>query len=195
MTGINTSVAIHGVGWVEWIIRDVFGNTCIIRTQAHYVPESHIRLFSPQTYCKENGQGPFGYFDHEKLEFTQADGVKLTFPWLTHGNLPIMYLDVSALQSGLTRDMQANFQAPKVMAELQSILSIDNHNLDNPAKELQLIHCRTAHAGCGWLQEFMEVRKGHIGHKSDDPIIKTQFATTKRCKRPKCAACLMAKQH
>ena len=30
MTGINTSVAIEGVGWVEWIMRDVFGNTCLI---------------------------------------------------------------------------------------------------------------------------------------------------------------------
>ena len=195
MQGINNSIAVKGVGWVEWTIRDVFGNTCVVRTRAYYVPESHMRLFSPQKYCKENGRGPYGYFDYEKLEFTTVEGVKLTFPWSSDGNLPIMYLDNSALHVGVPRDMEVYLQSEKLLEELQSILSSDNYNLDNPTKELSLIHCRAAHAGCGWLQELMHKRKGHIGSSSNERIIPTKYATCKTTKPPKCAACLMAKQH
>jgi hypothetical protein len=34
MNGINSSVKIEGVGWVEWTIRDVFGHVCLIHTRA-----------------------------------------------------------------------------------------------------------------------------------------------------------------
>jgi hypothetical protein len=141
MNGINSSVKIEGVGWVEWTIRDVFGHVCLIRTRAYYIPESSICLFSPQQYCKEHGKGPHGYFDHEKLEFTTSSGTKMTFPYSNDGNLPLMFLDTSILQVGTTAEMKVNCQTTKFVETLQSILSVDNHNMDGPKKELHLHYC------------------------------------------------------
>ena len=73
MHGIADKIKIEGRGWVEWSIRDAFGNICLIRTQAYYVPSAHIRLFSPQTYFKEQpSDSPDrakATFDYQKLEF------------------------------------------------------------------------------------------------------------------------------
>ena len=80
LTGITDVVKIHGVGWVEWPIRDIFGQIAIIRTQAYYVPTATIRLNSPQNYFNENRAG-FCHFDHRKLIFATADGTELTFPF------------------------------------------------------------------------------------------------------------------
>ena len=195
--GINGSSKIDGEGWVEWTIRDLYDNVCLVRTRAYYVPDSHIRLFSPQAYCKLHGDGPYGYFDHAKLEFQVADGQKMTFPY-TDGNLPLMLLDRDVLQAGVTADIKTNCHNASLLEEVQSILSHRNHNLDGPHKELSLIHQRLAHAGVGWLQDLMHKQKGPVGSPADEPIIPTRFPSTKYIKfKPDhhCAACLMAKQH
>ena len=120
--GITSSSKIAGVGYVEWTIKDVFGHVCLIRTRAYHVPDSHIRLFSPQTYCKDYGKGPHGYFDHEKLEFTTAEGAKLTFPYTQDGNLPLMLLDERVYQAGRTGSMRSNCASTKVLEQLQTLL-------------------------------------------------------------------------
>ena len=78
MHGIADKIKIKGRGWVEWSIRDVFEHICPIRTQAKYVPSAHIRLFSPQTYFKEQPSNrpdqAKATFDYQKLEFQTHSG-------------------------------------------------------------------------------------------------------------------------
>jgi hypothetical protein len=42
---------------VEWNIFDLDGVTRTVRTNALYVPEGNIRLFSPQIYFQEQRHG------------------------------------------------------------------------------------------------------------------------------------------
>ena len=44
----------QGIGWVQWPVRDAFGRSLIIRTQAYYVPNATVRLICPFQYRKEN---------------------------------------------------------------------------------------------------------------------------------------------
>jgi hypothetical protein len=92
LAGLTDTVAIAGVGWIEWPIRDVFGQIAVLRTQAYYVPTASIRLHSPQCYFIENQAGHC-YFDCRKLIFAMADGQELTFPFSYQSNIPLMYLD------------------------------------------------------------------------------------------------------
>ena len=109
--GIADSVPIKGIGWIEWTIRDVFNNVCLVRTRAFLVPKSNIRLFSPQTYFNEAPKGDEtaqGTFNRSKLEFTTHSGQRLTFPYSAGGNLPIMLLDWDTPQVPITSELQAN---------------------------------------------------------------------------------------
>jgi hypothetical protein len=50
LNGLSSTTAVEGFGTVEWTIRDLFGTMRTICTQAYYVPQATIRLFSPQAY-------------------------------------------------------------------------------------------------------------------------------------------------
>ena len=54
LRGLSNTTKVLGVGTVEWTIRDVFGAVRTLKTEAYYVPEANIRLFSPQTYFMNN---------------------------------------------------------------------------------------------------------------------------------------------
>ena len=43
-----------GGALVQWKVRDIFDQTTSIKTKAYCVPETHICLFSPQTYFQKN---------------------------------------------------------------------------------------------------------------------------------------------
>jgi len=199
MHGIADKIKIEGRGWVEWSIRDVFGNICLIRTQAYYVPSAHIRLFSPQTYFKEQpSDSPDqakATFDYQKLEFQTHSGEQLTFPYSLGGNLPMMYLDNKVLQAGVTSEMEILFKHSPVMEDASHLLNEQNHNLSNPQKELLLWHYRLGHAGQHWIQDLMRKEKGPVGSVSEGAFLPTKYPSTTRIEPPKCAACLLAKQH
>ena len=46
MHGLTDSVKVQGVGWVEWTIRDYFGQVALIWTQAYYIPQAPVCLHS-----------------------------------------------------------------------------------------------------------------------------------------------------
>ena len=52
--GITEEAIIEGVGEVEWTVYDHYGNKGLIRTLCYYMPKAKIRLFSPQTYLRNN---------------------------------------------------------------------------------------------------------------------------------------------
>ena len=66
MQGLNDSVRVKGIGWVDWTIRDIFNRVALVRTQAYHVPEARVRLLSTQTYFQEHGKGSI-LQDHEKV--------------------------------------------------------------------------------------------------------------------------------
>ena len=57
LQGLSHTTKVHGVGKVEWTARDVFGATQNIKTQAYYVPDATVHLFSSQTYFCEQPKG------------------------------------------------------------------------------------------------------------------------------------------
>lgn len=195
MTGLADSVMIEGVGQIEWPLRDVFGRIHMIRTQAFYVPQATIRLFSPQVYFQEHNKGR-GTFDGDSLTFTTAEGVDLQFPYHPCNNLPMMYLDTKIVQAGFTtKDMAFLFEKNNSEA-LTKLCHDNNHNLSKPQKELLLWHHRLGHAGLRWIQDLMRVQKPDVvGDTAEPALITTKISGTANCPHPKCAACQFAKQH
>ena len=191
LTGIKESVLVHGVGWVEWPIRDVFGQIAVVRTQAYYVPDASIRLHSPQSYFNEHQAGSCT-FDHRKLIFETVDGSKLHFPFHPKSNIPLMFLDYGICQAGLTsHQIYSMTTNDKLEEQLLGILEESNYNLSKPQKELLLWHQRLGHAGQGWVQDLMFKVKNGIGDGAEPPVIKPMIQGAARCTHPKCAACQM----
>lgn len=196
MKGLADTVKIKGKGTIEWTIRDVFGKTHTIRTEAYFIPQASIRLFSPQTYFQEAGGKC--EFDSNSLSFTMKDGNILQFPYHPASNLPMMYLDWNVPQAGFT-SYHLNFlrstDPSSTILESSMDLLRNNHNLGKPAKEALLWHYRLGHAGFRWIQDLMRVQKQSDGSPAEPPVIPTKIAGTANCISPKCAACQLAKQH
>ena len=195
MTGLADSVLIEGVGWVEWPIRDMFGNVHRIKTRAYFVPKATIRLFSPQTYFQESAtKSGRSEFDHASLTFTTHDGNRLQFPYHPGSNLPVMYVDWDTPHAGLSASHLQFLQSTTAIESLSKLLQ-ENHNLGKPEKELLLWHSRLGHAGFGWIQDLMRTRKNAVGETADPPLIPTRVSGTPTCQPPCCAACQLGKQH
>jgi hypothetical protein len=62
LNGLSLTTAVGGFGTVEWMIRDLFGTTRTICTQAYYVPQATICLFSPQAYFQAMHAGQYVRF-------------------------------------------------------------------------------------------------------------------------------------
>ena len=57
LTGLTNTTKVVGAGTAEWTICDVFGCIQKLHTEAYYVPEATIHLFSLQTYFQEHQTG------------------------------------------------------------------------------------------------------------------------------------------
>jgi hypothetical protein len=57
LRSLDGSINVSGSGFIEWRIQDQHGVIKTIRTRALYVPTAGVRLFSPQSYFKENNDG------------------------------------------------------------------------------------------------------------------------------------------
>ena len=194
LTGLTDTAKIHGVGWVEWPIRDVFGQVAVIRTQAYHVPDATIRLNSPQTYFQEHGAGSCT-FNHTQLTLTTALGNDLQFPYHPSSNLPLMFLDRNVSQAGLTGHQVLTLSTdPELHDKMKSLLHQENYNLTQPQKELLLWHYRLCHAGLGWVQTLMLKPKHEINSSAGPSVLRARDKATPRCPRPKCAACQLGKQ-
>jgi hypothetical protein len=196
LTAIKDTVPIKGSGLVEWTIEDWNHQVGKVQTRAYYVPESTIRLCSPQVYFAEN-EGGHCEFDHTKLDFHLADGQTLQFGFCCHTNIPLMRLFHDPAHQGpgaetfLGRALCAD---ARLREQVRTLLNDNNHNLTRSQKELALWHTRLAHAGQGWIQDLMFKVKHQAG-EAEQPVIPVRQDTTARCPHIKCPACQMAKQH
>ena len=157
------------------------------------MPEARIRLLSPQTYFGLYEKG-HGQFDHQRLVITTPDDIPLNFPYDWGSNLPFAYQTDEAIVGGLSGSINITMGNAYCSEKTKSLLEENNYNLDAKGKELSLWHQRTAHANMGWVQRLMENDKEDQG-SSSPPLIKTRCRGTWKCEHPKCAACILAKQH
>ena len=73
MKGIADSLRIQGVGTVSRSIRDILSRIWTVTTQAFYVPDADIQLFSPQRLFQEKQSGRC-IIDHLKTSLELPDG-------------------------------------------------------------------------------------------------------------------------
>jgi hypothetical protein len=143
ITGLNSTSTIKGVGTVEGSSCDVFGTIRVIRTPAYYVPDATIRLFSPQTYFKENGHGECRV-NSTGTSLELADGSMLEFPYNRGSNLP-MILPVISTRVGLTYEDAKALGNIHDLRVLLSVAEQTNQNLTTSQRELLLIHWKLGH--------------------------------------------------
>ena len=134
LQGLSNTTRVHGVGKVEWTVRDVFGTTWTIKTEAYYIPDATVRLFSPQTYICEQQKGHL-QLDHTSTNLQLLDGSTLQFPYNTNSNLPLM-LPALPHHIGLTFDDACTLGDGHSVHNYMSVADESNQNLTSAQKEL-----------------------------------------------------------
>ena len=197
LNSLDGKIQVHGIGNVEWLIEDMNGTVRVLRTQALYVPSAGVRLFSPQSYFKENLAGSL-LCTHDKCALTLPDGDRLEFPYQPGSKLPLMLTesmlrpDQPKKPSSLVHVLNVSDVSdgePAVEAQ-PSVLSPANLNLTGSQKELLLWHQRLGHADLKRVQALLGQPRDEKGRQVLFPINKR--VTT--CDPPKCDACQYAKQ-
>ena len=188
LQGLSHTTKVHGVGQVIWTVRDVFGTTRTIKTQAYYIPEATVRLFSPQTYFREQQKGHLG-LDHSSTTLQLHDGSLLHFPYNTNNNLPLM-LPTEPCHIGLTFDDATVLGDGHSVYNYMSVADESNQNLTRAQKELLLWHWKLGHANLKWIQILCREPTTNHHHF----VLETHHAKTSSCVLPKCAACMLGKQ-
>jgi hypothetical protein len=191
--GLASATTVAGIGTVEWKLRDLHGTIVHIRTKAYYIPEAEIRLFSPQVYFQENDSGLY-HVTKDNTVLTLPNGIQLTFPYYAGNNLPMAFEPPTS----------SNFLSFDDLEEISSrlialsVLDETNANLSSEKKELIGWHWKLGHLGFQWLRRLMKPR--HMESDPNDPtflrpVILTNFAQTRSCPEPLCAACQIARGH
>jgi GAG-pre-integrase domain len=173
---------IAGIGTVEVI--------WAIRTEAYYVPEASIWLFSPQVYFQENGDKGECIIKARKAMIKMPNGTRLKFPYNFHNNLPLMVIDeVGHKTAGLSCHELGILTEPTIMESYLLVLDQVNQNITSAQKELLLWHQRLGHARFQWNQSLM------VKPLDAPPVIETKHAMTRNSKTENlfCTACAMAK--
>ena len=180
-------------------MRDSLGRASIIRTECYYVPAATVRLFCPNQYQREQNREEEGIGSYsgtgKQLTFTDEYGTELRFMFTEARRLPVMDLEDTVPQVGVTDRMVYNLNVIRDDPAARQIFDKANLNLTKPQQELQLWHCRLAHAGVLWIQDLMKVQKELVGDVGGKAFIPTKLTSTPTCKPPKCSACIFAKQH
>ena len=134
LQGLSHTTKGHGISKVEWTVRDVFGATRTIKTEAYCVPDATVCLFSPQTYFQEQQKGHLT-LDHSSRTLQLHDGSTLQFPYNNNSNLPLM-LPALPNHIGLTFDDACTLGDGHSVHNYMSVTDESNQNLMGAQKEL-----------------------------------------------------------
>jgi hypothetical protein len=134
---VNGTTPVCGQGIVDWPIEDVDGIRRSITTDAYYVPDAGIRLFSPQAYIGKNTTSML-ICDSTGIRFTLKCGTVLRFPFNKSNNLPFM-LTQSSLRAQKHSHLISSISTTSKFGVYNSLLdrsifNCDNFNL-NPAQQ------------------------------------------------------------
>jgi hypothetical protein len=184
--GLTATTRVIGKGTVQWVLRDYWNVTGVIKTTAYYVPDASIRLFSPQSFFQEHSNSGRCVIQGQKTTMELPDKTVLEFPYNPMSNLPLMLPD-STVPVGLERAALASFAAS---TSLLSVTDQTNQNLRPAQKELLLLHFKLGHAGFQWCQTLCRLPA--------DPFCESVFLpkhpNISSCDAPLCTACQLSKQ-
>ena len=179
-------------GFGRWCVQDIHNNTAIIEPFLHVVPNSDVRLFSPQDYFRGLGGGSY-FMDKDSSKLTLSDGKKLEIPYHHANSLPMLFEP----RPGSKKSSSLHLLTFDDLCSSQLHLNVAderNQNISAAAKEYVLKHRMCSHANQQWCQELMRER-----HFKDDngkvqilpPILKTKHPGTKSVNKCACAGCLL----
>lgn len=218
---ISHESAIVGKGKVKWDIIDQNGKSCVITTEAYYVPSATIRLYSPQFHFNEYCAGRLSVthcgvdlYLPTANQSTSADSV--SFPFNSMSLLPLMLpsdhpfffnalfgspVSVAHSCQQLLREVPL-FESFDFLAPQQELLALINaertSNLSSAQRELRLIHNKMGHIHMQRLQKFIHHNAPldsqlSEGHLNPPIVFRSKFRTTRTCSVPLCRACAMSK--
>ena len=220
ITGIGATSPVRGKGIVRWQVYDPNNLCTTIETEAMYMPEANIRLYSPQKHFIEQKGGSL-YLDRHKVEINfPRSNKRFSIPYHHASNLPLILL----ADNNEDRAMYSDTRGVGAQCQLSGILGIENNNsfladivpsetnsrdlldsvcdernvnMTGPQHELLAWHYRLGHISMWTLQQLL--RPKHWSKPQDETlpktvIVETNFNSTHKCVIPQCAACNLAKR-
>jgi hypothetical protein len=188
---LNRDITVVGEGTIEWKIFDVDGVTWTMQTNALYVPEGNIRLFSPQVYFQEQKRG-CSTLGQSGITWKLKDSTGMRFPYAHGSNLLIMLTktsDEDTLTFGLTYSDLQLLVDPVVVSSYLGVADETNQNFTSSQKEFLLRNWRFGHINMQWVQMLTaKPRNDNL------PILYTKHPTVSSCCQPLCLAYQLAKQ-
>jgi hypothetical protein len=190
-----------GQGEVNWDIEDAEGTCQRINTDAYYVPDAGIRLFSPQVYINANKNSSM-QIDSDGILFTLQCGTILSFPFSQSNNLPFM-LTESSLRSRKSTHITSSISTPSsksIFTSLidRSVFNRDNYNLNPSQQELLKWHCRWCHCDLNRVRIILSKPHQPKGSTSRGELVRQIVIPSKNgtssCDSFCCTACQYAKQ-
>ena len=213
-----------GAGPIRWQIEDVEGQRSNIDTIAYYVPAAKVRLFSPQTYLKEQAQ----LFKRDLTMVVTKDTVSLEtaelktlkFPIQADSHLPLMLTEQALhpttpqrthLQNINRFTNFVNFLCSEAFIYFDKEVSFTFNNTLPEQSNLADIQPVLKRSNWNLSEAQRELilwhnRLGHIGFKQvqamlskpRDPLLKRIITPSNHksshCSLPLCEACQYAKQ-
>ena len=137
---------IKGVRPVTWTFRNSDGSELMIRSQCYYVPESKMRLLSPQQLFNKE-KGVIGHFegDEDTLSLQFQGCTRLVVAYDPRNHLPIGYASIGAVRSPTISPHQANL----------SLFDDTNQNITAGHKLLLNWHSRFGHLNFPAVQRIL----------------------------------------
>ncbi len=181
--GISGSpINITGVGFVNWQVNDSKGHSITLRSPATHLPQSDVRLFSPQRFfqtcdkCLDTAHFTT-YRNHSVLWLEDDITIHCNHP----RGLPI----VNILRNQSDPDESIFVSSKSKTHPIPPLTLPSNQNLTNPEKLMLLWHYRLGHIGFDWVK--------HLGRCDLLGSIGKTVCNVKT--PPKCTACIYARQH
>ncbi len=177
----GTPIQLTGVGFVTWTVRDTKGNPITLRSPATHIPESEVRLFSPQRFFQTCDKCPDDahfstYRGHSTLWFEENVQIACNHP----KGLPVVELVVNKSTTS-----ESAFVSKTKPHPIPPLTIPSNQNLSNSDKLLLLWHNRLGHIGFDWVH-----------HLASHGFLGSSGKSIRRGRQPpKCAACIYARQH
>ena len=85
ISGVSAKAQVQGTGTVRWRIVDQHGVDCTIETEAYYVPDAGIRLYSPKYHFQEHSSGCLLLTHDECVLQVPRSNQTMSFPCGTFG--------------------------------------------------------------------------------------------------------------
>ncbi len=183
LSGLAKGMVIKGVGTVAWTFIDVHGRLRTIYTTAYYVPKSPVRLLSTGNLLRDL-PGETISLDSQSCTLSGIKGDPERTP------VQAYMCSVNNIPTSTCYRMEGIEEAGVALNTLTSVVSMENHNLDEKEKELLRWHYRLGHIGFKKVQFLM--RTGILSFASSKRSLHQAAAKIKS--PPKCAACQFGKQ-